>query len=232
MDGRVQAERLFDDLGMEREALQGVVRQGREIGTELRDLLLVQLVHDLGTRGEPEDNPGNGRGGRVLPGHEERDHHMSDFQVGDRGPLLVGTGHEVPDHIIRVFRRAFLAARADDFEVRLGHLLLCVISLAVVRERSPRQHEIDRRKAHVEIVIEISKGRVKLAADFLPLQRPRGRVNGDFGHRARYIESPPVGVLESGGALEKRVHFLDNERNVGAERFTRQAEFHHLGDMA
>jgi hypothetical protein len=38
-----------------------------------------------------KDGPGAGRGGRVLSGHEERNHDMSDLLVGERlpGPVFL-----------------------------------------------------------------------------------------------------------------------------------------------
>lgn len=104
----------------------------------------------------------------MLASHKERDHHVGNFKVGDRVAIFVRAGHQVPDHVVRVFFDVFLAPRTDDFKVGLGHFALRVISFSIMRKRRPWQHEVDWGEAHIQIVVEISEAGVEFAANFLP----------------------------------------------------------------
>lgn len=63
VNGSVQTEGFLDDVGVERELGQVLVRERREIGAQGFDLFLVELFHDFGVLGETKHNPGAGRGG-------------------------------------------------------------------------------------------------------------------------------------------------------------------------
>lgn len=62
MDRRVQPEGLLDHLRVEREALQRVIGQRWKIFPEDRALFRQQLLEDVRSGGESEDDPRNGRG--------------------------------------------------------------------------------------------------------------------------------------------------------------------------
>ncbi len=170
VDRRVQPEGLLDDLRVEGQPLQGVVGEGRQVGPQHGPLLGVEFFRDVRAAGQPEDDPRDGRRGGVLPRHEEGNHHVSDFGVRDFTAVFVPARHEIPDHVVRVLLHPRLPPGADDIQVDLGHRALRIISLFVMRQRRPRQHEIDGGEPHVEIVIEIGKARVKLVADLFALQ--------------------------------------------------------------
>lgn len=133
----VDAEGLLDDLRVERQFLEGVVGERGQVGAEHGELLFVQLVHDLRAGGEAEQDPGGGRGRRVLPRHEERDHHVRDFDVRHRCTIFVHARHQVPDHVFAVTLAPGGAPRFDDVGVCLRHLALSAVARAVVRKGCP-----------------------------------------------------------------------------------------------
>ncbi len=73
----------------------------------------------------------------MLPRHEERDHHVRDFDVRHRRAVFVHTRHQVPDHIFAVTLAPGGAPRFDDVGVCLRHLALGTVARAVVGERCP-----------------------------------------------------------------------------------------------
>lgn len=93
----------------------------------------------------------------MLASHEEGDHYVGDFRVGDRGAGFVNAGHEVPDHVVRVRRGGQGAAGLDDVEICLGHFLLRMVAFAVLRKRCPGKHEVYGREAHVEVVVQVGE---------------------------------------------------------------------------
>ena len=117
----------------------------------------------------------------MLASHKEGDHHVRDFDVRAGGPVFVGAGHEVPDHVILVLVRAGVAAGFDDFHVCLCHFALRVVAFSVVGERRPGQHEVDGGEAHVEVVVEVGEAGVKSLTDFFALEGARGGVDCKFG---------------------------------------------------
>ena len=42
---------------------------------------------------------------RVLTGHKEGDHHVSNVGIGKRGPVTVSRAHQGGDHVVVVLRR-------------------------------------------------------------------------------------------------------------------------------
>lgn len=133
----MDAEGLLDDLRVERQFLEGVVGQRGEVGAKHGALLFVQLVHDLWAGGQAEEDPGGGRGRGVLPRHEERDHHVRDFDVWHRRAVFVHARHQVPDHVFAVTLAPGGAPGFDDVGVCLRHLALGAVARAVVGERGP-----------------------------------------------------------------------------------------------
>lgn len=226
VDGSVQAEGLLDDGLVEGQLCEVLVLQGRQIGTENADLLLVELLHDLGVLGETEHDPGAGGRRRVLTGHEESDHHVGDFVVGDLGAVLVGGVHKV-GHDVKTVSAAVVAAVLDGVHVDLSNGALGVIALLVPGERRPVQGEVDGGEAHVEVVVQSSEGLVELVADLGTLERVGSGENGDLGHLRRQVDNAGVG-LEVRVALEVVGNLVGDDRDVGAEGLGGQGDLHEL----
>lgn len=129
----------------------------------------------------------------MLACHEKGNHHVGNLAVGDGCAVLVlavpaarkekishqsknsskEDTHQVPYHVLfSGLRRGIsgLTSLLDDGHVRFGHLLLRIIASPVLWKRCPWQHKVDRGEAHVEVVVEIGKGRVELVANLLALQ--------------------------------------------------------------
>ena len=77
----------------------------------------------------------------MLTAHEQGNHHVCDFGVGNGCAILVLGSHQVPDHVLLVFRTVDLgfSTRLDDAGVRVGDLFVCRIPFPVVWERRPRE---------------------------------------------------------------------------------------------
>lgn len=81
VDGRVQAEGLAHDVGVQGQSLQVVQTQRRVGGVQGVELLPVELRGDPGLRGQVQHYPGARHGGGGLPGHQEGDHQVRDLLV-------------------------------------------------------------------------------------------------------------------------------------------------------
>lgn len=57
---------------------------------------------------------------------------MSNLKVGYWRAVFINAGHEVPDHIVRVFFDTGLPTSANDFEIGLGHFMLRIISFSIM----------------------------------------------------------------------------------------------------
>ncbi len=214
VDGRVQAQRLADDVRVQREALERVVGQrGECVLAEDGELLLVELLEDGGLGGQAQDDPGGRRRRRVLARHEQRDHHVCDFLVRHGCAVLVRRRHQVPDHVLGVLLAAGRLARLDDVHVGFGHASLGYVALAVVRQRRPRQHEVDRAEAHVEVVVHLGEAGVEAVAHLLALEGARRRVDGDFGQCRRDVDRA-AWAFEGWRPLDEVHDLLLDERDV------------------
>lgn len=152
---------------------------------------------------------------------------MGNFLVGNGSAILVSTRHQVPDHILRVLLTTLLTTLANDVNISLGQLALRGVTLAVVRQWGPGQHEVNRGKTHIQIVIHFRKGRVESVPNFFTLQRAGGSIDGDFRNDLRDIECS-FRLLESGGGLDKIVDFVGDQGNVRAQRLGGETEFDEL----
>lgn len=226
VNGGVQAKSLLDNGLVEGQLGEVFVGQGRKVGAENTDLFLVELLHDLRVLGETEHDPRAGGGGRVLAGHEEGNHHVGDLVVGDLGAVLVGRVHQM-GHDIESVGAALLAALLDFVHVDLGNGALGVITLLVPGERGPVQHEVDGGEAHVEVVVERSKGLVELVADLGALKSVGGGENGDLGQLRGEVDDARL-ALEVGAALEVVGNLVGDDRSVGAEGFSGEGNLHEL----
>lgn len=165
----------------------------------------------------------------MLACHEEGNHHVCDFVVGDLFAVFVGAVHKVPNHVLffvgvegfavlfRVFdlRPAFF----DNGHVGFGHFTLSHVSAAVLREGCPGKHKVDWGETHVEVVVEICEACVEFLTYFTTLERTGGSVDCEFGHCGGEIEGTGVGSEAFVGGVwgEKCLDFLRDEGDVGAE---------------
>lgn len=221
----VDAESLLDDLGVEIQLLQ--VLPGQRLIAKDTELLLVQFLGDLGAGRKSKDDPGGSRRRRVLSSHQEGNHHVSNLLVGNRGAVLVGAGHQVPNHILRVLLATLFATLADNVNVSLGELALRSVTAAVVRKRGPGKHEVNGGESHIQVVVHFGESGVEAVANLLSLERARRSVDGDFRDNLRDIECALVG-LECGRALDEVVDLVGDQGNIGAERLGGETEFHEL----
>ena len=103
VDGCVDAQGFLDNLGVKGQAAEVVVVEflDRAVGVQSEDLLLFleKVVLDIGSGSEAKENPADGGRRAVLACHEQRNHHVRNFLVGDSLAVLVFTVHQVPDHV-------------------------------------------------------------------------------------------------------------------------------------
>jgi hypothetical protein len=97
-----------------------------------------------------------------------------------------------------------------------------------VRKRGPGEHEVDRREAHVKIVVQFGKARVKGVTDFLALERAGGSIDGEFSHDLGDIESALL-ALKGLVALDEVLGFFGDDGNVGAESVLGKTKLDELG---
>lgn len=212
----VEAECLLDDKVEDGEFRELFVGEFGELLAENALLLLVELFHEIGLFSQVEDSPGGGGHGSVLSSHEEGNHNVGNFLVGESAAILVGAVHQVPDHVVFVLGVGVGAALLNEIHVGAGNLLVGTISGKVVWEWEPWEHEVDWNESVVEIMVEIGKGTVKSVTDFLSLQSARGGEDCDFWNDleerngARLASKILVGV-------EVGLDLVDNERDVGLE---------------
>lgn len=166
----------------------------------------------------------------MLASHEQGNHHMGNLLIGDLLASLVLAVHQVPDHVRLAVLGLCLAAVAsslDNLHVCFRHLTLSSVALAVLRERSPGKHEVDRGETHVEVVVKIGEGAVELGADFLALERATSSVDSQLGHGLGYIQLAGI-TLEPVGVCEEVLSLGGDDGNVGAESLGGQAELDEL----
>lgn len=163
----------------------------------------------------------------MLAGHQQRNHHVGNFLIRDGVSVLVVARHQVPNHVLGVLLFTRSAARLDDVRVSLGQFLLGRVALAVVGERGPGKHEVDRSKALVEVVVHIRESRVKAVANFLSLQRTRGSVDRDLGDHLGHIEGT-LGILESGGGLDEVFDLRGDQLDIRAKRLRGETKLDEL----
>ena len=214
----VNTEGFLDDLSVQRQLGKVFVCQGGEILSESRLLLLKELFDEAGVLSQTEEDPSDGRGGRVLTSHQKRNHDTSDLVLRDLCAILVLAVQQVPYHIVLALLSLGLTipAPADDIGVQLDHSLTCVVTRTVVGKRGPGEHEVDGREAHVKIVVQFGKARVEGVTDLLALERAGGSVDGELSHDLGDIESA---LLSREGlvALDEVLGFFGDDGNVGAE---------------
>ena len=113
VDGSVDTEGLLDDLSVKRQAAEVLVVEGLDgaVLVQAKDLLLLleKVILNIGSGGEAEKNPADGGRRAVLASHEQRNHHVGDFLVGDSLAVLVLAVHQVPDHVLLSVSRSRVA---------------------------------------------------------------------------------------------------------------------------
>jgi hypothetical protein len=223
----VEAESLLDDGLVKGQLGEVIVGQGREIGTELSDLLLVEFLHDLRVLGETEHDPRASGRRRVLASHEQGNHHVGDLVVRDRGAVLVGGVHEMLHHIVLGLVVVLGTALLDGVHVDLGNGALSVVTLSVPGERSPVKHEVDGGEAHIKIVVESGQRLVELVADDAALEGVRSSEDSDLGHLLGNIDNTGL-ALEICALLEVITDLAGNDGNVGSEGFGSKGNLHEL----
>lgn len=131
---------------------------------------------------------------------------MSDLLVWDWCPVAVHAAHQVRDHVCafgfipagEVVLFAGFASRLDDLEVDLAHTSVCFISLAVVGERGPGEHEVYRGEAEVKVVEELGELGGHFGADFFALEGASCCEDGYLGHGSGEVNSTGL-AFEVGG---------------------------------
>lgn len=193
-------------------------------------LLLEELLDEAGVLSQTEEDPSDGRGGRVLTSHQERNHDTSDLVLRDLFPILVLAVQQVPYHIVLALLPLGLAipSPANDIGVQLDHSLTCVVTRTVVGKRGPGEHEVDGREAHVKIVVQFGKARVEGVTDLLALKRAGGSVDGELSHDLGDIEGALL-TLEGLVALDEVLGFFGDDGNVGAKSVLGKTKLDKLG---
>jgi len=120
-----------------------------------------------------------------------------------------------------------LTARFDGVHVDLGDSALGVVAAVVPWKGSPVKHEVDGRKAHIEVVVEVRKGLVELVADFLALKCVRGSEDGDLSHLGADVNNSRL-ALEVLGALKVAGNLVGDDGDVGTESIGGESNFHKL----
>ena len=135
----------------------------------------------------------------------------------------------MPDHVVLALLPGRFAApsSANNVGVELDHCLACMVTRTVVRKGSPRKHEVDGRKSHVEIVIQVGEAGIEGVTDLLTLQGARGGVDGELGHDLSDINGALL-ALESLVTLDEVLYFFCNDGNVGSKGVLGEAELDKL----
>lgn len=97
-------------------------------------------------------------------------------------------------------------------------------------KRRPGEHEIDRGKSHVEVMIKCRKGGIKSTADLLALQGTRGGIDGNLSDGLANVERP-LWLLERRRVLNKIFDLFGDKFDVGSKRFGGKAKFDELTDQ-
>jgi hypothetical protein len=141
---------------------------------------------------------------------------MCDFFIWDGCAIAVDAAHEIPDHILGLgfFGWASLASLADDAEVDLAHTGMSEISLAVVRQRCPGEHEVYRRETEVKVVVEVGEFGGQLCSDFVSLESATGCEDGNFCHDGAEVDGAGL-TFEVAGCFDVLVDFFFDEWDVG-----------------
>ena len=231
VDRSVDTESLLDDLGVQVELVEAFVGERGQVRAQNLELFLVELFHNLRAGSQAQNDPGSGGRRRVLASHKQSNHHVGDFLVRNGVTILVVARHQVPDHILGILLFTSSAALLYDIHVGLGHLLLSGIALAVVGERGPGKHEVDRSETLVEVVVHLSESRVEAVPDFLSLERARGSVDRDLGDNLGHIDGA-LGVLESGGVLDEVVDLIGDQVDIRAKRLRGKTKLDKLLTMS
>lgn len=163
----------------------------------------------------------------MLTGHQQGDHHVGNFVVGDRGSVLVGGVHQMLHDVQLGVLLGVGAALLNSLHVDLGDGLLGVVTLAVPGQREPVEHEVDGSEAHVQIVVESSQRHVELLANGTTLERVRGGEDGDLGHVVRDVGNARL-ALEFGALLEVVGNLARDDGNVGSESLGGESDLHEL----
>lgn len=226
----VHAESLLNDVhevGALHDALV-VERTEGAIGLAIDlDLFVVELVGDLGVSCEVEKSPADGSHRSVLSSHEKRNHNVSNLGVVERAAILVRAVHEVRKHIRLLVGVGILAALLDEVLVGLRDGLVGSVTLAVVRERNPWEHEVKGLETHIEVVVELCKLAIELIADFLALESAGSSEDGNLGYDLEERDGAGL-ALEVGVLLEVVGDLLNNERNIGLEGLSSKTKLDEL----
>ena len=120
--------------------------------------------------------------------------------------------------------------RSNNIRVHLGHLLLCSVTPAVVRQRQPAKLEVDGDETAVEIVVELGEASVETFANLSALEGARSGVDGQLGEGRRKIDGAVVGseALRSRIFREESLGLSSDEVDVRAEGGGSEAELDKL----
>lgn len=150
---------------------------------------------------------------------------MCNLLVWNGVAILVRLVHEMPHDIMALlFARTSLL---DDIHVEFCDSSLSMVTLAIVWQWGPVQHEVDRAETHVKIVVQVCKGSVKLGSHLLALKRVGRSINGDLSHGRRNVDGAFL-TLQERRSLDEVGDFVDHNRNIRAEGVSSQPNFHEL----
>ena len=180
----------------------------------------------MGVLGKAKHDPGTGRRRGVLSSHQKGNHHVGNLVVGDVNTILVSGGHQAA-HDIEAFGATLLPSPLDRVHVDLSNGSLGAIASLVPGERSPVKDEVDRREAHVEVVVEVSERFVELITDFLALETVRSGEDGKLGHDSGDVHDARL-ALEKRVSLEVGLDLIADDGGVAAEGLGGERGFHEL----
>jgi len=228
VDRGVHAEDFADDVVQDGHLGNILVDERARVGAANRLLFTVEFRDDLGFVGKVKKEPHSGCHRGVLSGHQEGNHHVCDFLVGDGGSILVAAVHQVPDHILFLAGHdGVFAPLLNQVHVEASHLPLRGITTLVAGEREPRKQEVHRIEAEIEIVKERCERSVESVANLFALQRTRSSEDSDLRNNLAE-RNGALRTLEVLGLLEVVLHLLNDQRSVSLEGVDSQSEFHEL----
>lgn len=149
---------------------------------------------------------------------------MCNLLIRHRLSVLVLASHQVGNHIrAPLLIKPSLPSIFDNIHVDLSHLCVRGVSTSIVRKRSPREQEVDRCEAKIEIMVKDGKLGCKLTTNFLALEGTGSSEKSDFGHGVGYIDN-----ARSTSERRHRGDVVDNfpldQLDVGLESFLRKTE--------
>lgn len=163
----------------------------------------------------------------MLTGHEQRNHHVGDFVIGERSAVLVRRVHQVLHDVQFDILVGVGSSFFDSVHIDLGDCPLSMVALSVPGERGPVEHKVDGSEAHIQIVVESGQRLVKLGTNDTALKTMRGSEDCNFGHLLGDVDDSRL-AFESSISLEVGCDLVGDDRDVRAESFGREGNLDEL----